>query len=422
MSFPVLQAWLFTVISVEYRLKIVCCWYLFSLMLETRKHSLEAAAKLSDLHKSQFSRFLKNHPDLAVNNLNRLSRRQARHDVKLLKRLKKKGPLPLTIAILIDSTSQHRSDKRTENVKKFNHGKGYVTGHQWTNIVLLIDDQIIPLAPIPFHSKTYCRQNGLQYRSDHDLLVEYIENLNLEEYGGPQNPQEVIVFGDSGYDAKKIERAIVHKKWHFIIALKKKRSVKSNRAYATTQKSQSWAQVADFFKAYRRLKWQTIRIFTGGSKRKRMEFRRRETTGYLRYVAAIRLVCSEFKKRSDGRRKYLACSDLKATARQILIGYRLRWKIEIFHKHVKMHLGFEAVSTQSFSAVLAHVHWVYCAYILLNASPPGIPPTIRSIPERQSRLKRMIESKETRRIRQLITRIGGINEFKNELKSALEPC
>ena len=181
MSFPVLQAWLFTVISVEYRLKIVCCWYLFSLMLETRKHSLEAAAKLSDLHKSQFSRFLKNHPDLAVNNLNRLSRRQARHDVKLLKRLKKKGPLPWTIAILIDSTIQHRSDKRTENVKKFNHGKGYVTGHQWTNIVLLIDDQIIPLAPIPFHSKTYCRQNGLQYRTDHDLLVECIENLNLEE-------------------------------------------------------------------------------------------------------------------------------------------------------------------------------------------------------------------------------------------------
>ena len=166
----------------------------------------------------------------------------------------------------------------------------------------------------------------------------------------------------------------------------------------------------------------TIRVFTGKSKRKRMEFRIRETTAYLRYVAEIRLVCSEFKKRSDGRRKYLACSDLKATARQVIMGYRLRWKIELFHKDVKMHLGFEDVSTQSFSAVLAHVHWVYCAYILLNASPPGIPLTIRSIPERQSMLKRIIDSKETRRIRQLITRIGGINEFKNELKCALEPC
>lgn len=422
MSFSVLQTWLFSVVLVECRLRVVCCWYLLSLMLETRKHSLEAAAKLSGLHKSQFSRFLKDHPGLAVSNLNRQSRRQALRSSKRLKHLKKKGPLPWSIAILIDSTIQNRSNTRTENVKKFNHGKGYVTGHQWTNIVLLIDDQLIPLAPIPFHSKIYCRQNGLQYRTEHDLVVEYIENLNLEEYVGFHNPQEVVVLGDSGYDAQKIERAIINKKWHFIIALKKKRSVKSNKAYATTPKSQSWTQVADFFKAHRRLKWLTIRVFTGKSKRKRMEFRIRETTGYLRYVAEIRLVCSEFKKRSDGRRKYLACSDLKATARQVIMGYRLRWKIELFHKDVKMHLGFEDVSTQSFSAVLAHVHWVYCAYILLNAAPPGIPSTIRSIPERQSMLKRIIDSKEIRRIRQLITRIGGINQFKNELKCALEPC
>lgn len=422
MSFPALQIWLFSVVLVDYRLRIVCCWYLFSLMLETRIHSLEAAATLSGLHKSQFSRFLKNHPDLAVTNLNRLSRRQARGYAKVLKRLKKKGPLPWTIAILIDSTIQHRSGRGSENVQKFNHGKGYVIGHQWTNIVLLIDDQLIPLAPIPFHTRSYCRHNGLQYRSEHELVVEYIENLNLEEYVGDHNPQEVVVLGDSGYDDKKIERAIVNKKWHFIIALKKKRCVKSNRAYATTQKSQCWSQVADFFKAHRRLKWQTIRVFTGQFKRKRMEFRIRATTAYLRYVAEIQLICSEFKKRSDGRRKYLACSDLKATARQIILGYRLRWKIELFHKNVKMHLGFEDVSTQRFSAVLAHVHWVYCAYLLLNASPPGIPPTVRSIPERQSRLKRIIESKETRRIRQLITRIGGINELKNELECALEPC
>ena len=129
---------------------------------------------------------------------------------------------------------------------------------------------------------------------------------------GPHNPQDVVVLSDSGYAAQKMERAIVNKKWHFIIVLKKKRSVKSNKAYATTQKSQSWTQVADFFKARHRLKWQTIRVFTGKSKGKRMEFRIRETTGYLRYVAEVRLVCSEFKKRSDGHRKYPACSDLKS--------------------------------------------------------------------------------------------------------------
>jgi len=45
-------------------------------------------------------------------------------------------------------------------------------------------------------------------------------------------------------------------------------------------------------------------------------------------------VCSEPKKRPDGRRKYLACNDASATARQIVVGYRLRWTVELFHKDI----------------------------------------------------------------------------------------
>jgi hypothetical protein len=40
-------------------------------------------------------------------------------------------------------------------------------------------------------------------------------------------------------------------------------------------------------------------------------------------------VCSERRNRPDGRRKYLACNDLRATPRQIVTGYRLRWSVEI---------------------------------------------------------------------------------------------
>ena len=80
------------------------------------------------------------------------------------------------------------------------------------------------------------------------------------------------------------------------------------------------------------------------------------------------MICSEFKKRPKGRRKYLACNDLKGTPLQILIAYRLRWKIEIFHKEVKMFMGFQEVATKHFESVISHVHWVYCAYILLKSS------------------------------------------------------
>ena len=141
----------------------------------------------------------------------------------------------------------------TDNVQRFNHGKGFVIGHQWTNIVLVFNDVLIPLAPIPFYSKKYCREEKLEYKTEHESVIEYITNLKLEDYIGKHNPEEVIVLADSGYDNKDIEKVIAKKKWKYIIALKKKRGVKSEKQYSNTPKSKEWSQVAAFFK--NRLNW-----------------------------------------------------------------------------------------------------------------------------------------------------------------------
>ena len=117
--------------------------------------------------------------------------------------------------------------------------------------------------------------------------------------------------------------------------------MKSETLYLTTPKSRQWCHIATLFRHHRRLKWTTIRVMTKGAQAKRMEFRSRDTIGYLRYVGKVQLVCSEPRKRPDGRRKYLACNDLRVTARQLIMGYRLRWAIELFHKDVKQRLGFE---------------------------------------------------------------------------------
>jgi len=385
-------------------------------MVSTRKHSLDEAARFSGMNRSQFSRFLKNHSGLAVYNLHFLSKKQANQFSKILNCLGK-GSVPWRIALLIDSTIQNRSTLHTDNAKKFNHGKGFVIGHQWTNIVLVINDMIIPLQPIPFYSKNYCRKNKLQYKTENESVVEYITDLKLEDYTGPYDPKYVIVLADSGYDDKKIENAIAKKKWKFIIALNKTRGVKTQRQYSNTPKSKDWNQVGVLFNNYRRIKWQTIRIFTNSSKRKRMEFRIRQIIGYLRYVGKVQLICSKFKKRPYGRIKYLACNDLKAKPRQIIIGYRMRWAIEIFHKDVKMFLGFEDVATRSFESVKAHVHWVYCAYILLHYPPPGVPAHIKSLADKQRRIQSTIDSKDKARVIQLLTQINGVERYKNELRA-----
>ena len=411
-----IQTWIQRRIAVRQRLGRICTSYLLFLMVVTTKHSLEEAARFSRLHKSLFSRMLQAHSKVAITTLEHLSKTQARQFAKALTRV---NGLPWKILILIDSTLQHRASLHPENTKTFNHGKGDVIGHQWTNIVLLLGDMLIPLRPIPFYSKRYCQAHALAYHSEHERVVEYLRTLDLEDYIGAYERREVLVLADSGYDDKKIEKAIAAQRWNFIIALSKTRSVKSEALYLTTPASRQWCHIDTFFRHHRRLKWTTIRVMTNGAQAKRMEFRSRDTIGYLRYVGKVQLVCSEPRKRPDGRRKYFACNDMRVTARQIIIGYRLRWAIELFHKDVKQRLGFEDVATSGFDSVMSHVHWVYCSYILLHLSPLGVSAEVKSLGDTQRQLQQVLANNEKRRVLQKLTQIGGVQRYKDELRQAL---
>mgnify|MGYP001556961661 CR=1 FL=1 len=416
MRFHILRDNIFSNIRImKENLRFTCLWYLISLMAETRKHSLKFASELSGISKSAFSKFLMNNKKVIKLTLGDLSKRQARIYSKVLKKIQS---LPWRVAILIDSTIQSRSSLKSENVQRFNHGQGFVIGHQWTNILLFFNGIIIPLPPISFLTKKFCKDNKLTYVSEHEQVVRYLNNLNLIEYIGYHKNSDIVVLTDSGYDNKKIQNVILEKGWHFVTALKNSRGVKSEARYAKTPKSRDWDGVEKFFKKYRKLAWETVCILTDGPKKKRKEFRVRHTEVFLKNVGKIRAVCSEFRRKRDGRRRHIACSDLSATPLQILTAFRIRWKIEIFHKHVKMHLGFGHVATKHFSSVGSHVHLVYCAYLLLNADLPGVGKA-GTILERQRKVGAVLENREKAFIIHELTKIGGAERYKNELKSAL---
>lgn len=416
MRFYQFQQWICHHLRVGTRVRIVTFWYVISLLVSTRKHSLRHAAEVSGWHSSQFSRLLSNHDQTAADALAHLSKRQARRLAAALKSMK---GLPWSIALLIDSTLQGRAGLHTENSQRFNHGRGYEIGHQWTNIVLLLNDHLIPLPPIPFYSKAYCKTHHLKYATEHDRVVAYLKGLNLEEYVGAYAPDSVVVIMDSGYDVKKIQTTILAQGWHFLGALKANRGVKSPARYATTSRSQGWTEIAKFFKAHRRLAWQTISLPERHGSTTRKEFRARHIRGWLKDVGQVTLVCSEWKRRRHGRRKYLACSDVRVTPKQVIAGYRLRWRIEIFHKEVKQYLGFEDVAPTRFSSVETHVYLVYCAYLVLQADIPGCPDTVTTICEKQAYIQRVLEKRELSRIRQQLTQFGGIKHFMEELAERL---
>jgi hypothetical protein len=411
-----LRTWIARHIQVRQRLERVCTGYLLFLMVVTTKPTLEEAARFSAMHKSQFSKMLNTHQNIAAHTLEHLSKQQAKRLSKSLESLK---GLPWSIVIIIDSTLQHRASRHPENSKKLNHGQGFVIGHQWTNMVLILNGILMPLRPMPFYTQRYCLDHHLVYVTEHERVVDYLSHLNLDDYLGSHRSRDVVVLADSGYDNKKIETAIADKKWAFLIALSKTRSVKSETLYHSSPKSKQWLSVDLFFRHHRRLKWSTIRLMTNGIKAKRKEFRIRHTLGYLRHVGLVHVVCSEPRKRSEGRRRYLACNDIRVTARQIMLGYRLRWSVELLHKETKQFLGFEDVSTSGFGSVQSHVYWVYCAYILLHMSPPGVGDERGSLGDKKRQLQKYLDHKEKRGILQKLTQIGGVQRYKNELRQAL---
>src|SRR4029434_11271674 len=258
-----IQTWITRRIAVRQRLGRICTSYLLFLLVVTTKTSLVADAPFSRLHTFPFSRMLHSHSKVAITTLEHLSKTQARQFAKALTRV---NGLPWKILILIDSTLQHRASLHPENAKTFNHGKGYVIGHQWTNIVLVLGDMLIPLRPIPFYSKRYCQTHGLTYQSEHERVVEYLRALALEDYIGSYDRREVLVLADSGYDDKKIEKAIADKGWNFIIALSKTRSVKSEALYLSTPKSRQWCQIDPFLRCHLVLQCHTVRLATSGNK------------------------------------------------------------------------------------------------------------------------------------------------------------
>lgn len=341
------------------RLQDVGSGYAISLIRDQGRRTLASASESSGLDASQFSRFLSGKKQLGLENLNRLARR-------LLKRLlPKRHPLvkgtPWRVALLIDATLHERSSLHIDNVQRFNHGDGWVIGHQWTNIVLVINETVVPLPPIAFLTEGKCRELGQRYKTEPERILEYLAGVNWAELLPGVKPNEIVVLSDSGYDNKKLQQFILTQGWDFVGAIKKSRAVRTL--------TQGWQSVADLFKRTRKIgPWQTVRHQAGGGK-KRRESRIRTLVGYLKGVSQkVQLISAE---KPNGERLYLASSRLKIKPGAITKVYRSRWRIEIFHREVKSYLGLEDAGLKRFDAVHAHVLWVYCVYLMLHELTEG---------------------------------------------------
>jgi hypothetical protein len=352
-------------INLTSRIASIFSQYIWALLMaQTPRVNLTLFAKMCEVNTSQFSRLLTNHHEVALHCLNRQIRRC------LKKLIKTRKPLvcgsPWKVAIIIDATLHQRSSRHLDNAQRFNHGDGWVTGHQWTNVLLVINGVKIPLPPIAFMTQKKCLDLNIAYQTEHERVMAYLNTLDMEDLLPGVKAEEILILCDAGYDNKALQKFILTKGWSFIVSLKKTRSVST-----ATQKL--WQSVESLFQRTRKIgPWTTVRIVTNGGK-KRKEVSVRTLQGSLRGVKAEATILSVEKP--NKQRLYLACSKKNINPGVVLRLYKLRWLVEVFHKEVKSYLGLEGPGLVNFEAIHTHVLLVYLAYLLLPElidAPTGV--------------------------------------------------
>jgi hypothetical protein len=390
------------------RLEKVVQSYLLYLLLGGARRTLQGASDLSGLDSSQFSRLLSSHNSVALDELNRQCRRRLKSLLKHRKALV--AGSPWKIALIVDATLHERSSRHSDNAQRFNHGQGWIVGHQWTNLILVINGQRVPLPPIPFLTEEKCNELGIEYKTEPTRVIEFLKTFDWKNFLPGISMKEILFLSDSGYDNKVLQRFILSQGWGFTGSIKKTRSVRTE--------TQEWQSVAELFQKTRKIgPWQTIRHKANGGKKGKL-VNIRTLIGSLKGVPSNVAIVSAEKQNKE--RIYLACSKSNLNPAIIARLYKIRWSVELFHREVKSYLGFEDAGLVNFEAIHSHVLWVYLSYLLLPQLTENL--ETGGVLARKQYLQKLIKKEEMGQILKLNSRFdskAAVKEYCYQVQEGL---
>jgi len=216
---------------------------------------------------------------------------------------------------------------------------------------------------IPHYTKEYCKKKGLAHLTTAEAAAKMIRDLPLDEEA------EVMVLGDTAYDAKSVRAACDERGYTWIFPANAERvyegptgqrpklrsrlkdwtglSLKTIRLRASTGK----------YAAYRRIsRWRV------GPKQKPRVYYAHQEKLEVRSVGRVQLVFSTMKpnleKATPDDVKILMTNATDLSVSEVIEAYCVRWQIELFFKELKSTLGVGQYQFERFEAVEA---WVNCA-------------------------------------------------------------
>ena len=375
-SLPGLKRWVGT-LGLKDSAKLLVIRVVVAFLLHAGRMSCLRAAgavRCEARHRAQISRFL-SRPRWRKLDINSLLRQ------RLLDLADPDG----RYVYIVDATLSSQSGKRTENTfstgnrqRRPRKGRRYGKNkharkncHSYTTGLLITPSGIrIPFCK-PYYTQEYCKKYGLAHRTTAEAAADLIRELPLPKAA------EVIVLGDTAYDAEVVRDACSDRGYSWIFPCNPERVLAGPKGKRP--------KVRSLLKDWSKWSRQTVRLAPGqgayavyrrlsphriGPKAKIRTFYVHQERQQVHSVGEVRLVFSttkgNLKTATPDDVKILMTNDQRLSLRDVVELYSLRWQIELFFKELKSTLGFHQYQFQKFEPVEGWVELALTAFMFLE--------------------------------------------------------
>ncbi len=290
-----------------------------------------------------------------------------------------------TFLFILDATLTTQAGRKTQNTYSTGHrprrpkpGRRYNQKkvvpkkcHSFTFGLLITPSGYRLPWQIPHYTKEYCAEKGISHRTTAESAAELIRRLPLPEGA------EVVVLGDTAYEAKVVQAACEARGYTWIVPANPERVYAGPKGQRPKLRSRlkDWASLSlktiklrastGKYAKHRRLsKWRV------GLKQKPRVYYAYQEKLEVRRVGRVQLVFSTLKpnlaKATPDDVKILMTNALDLSVSEVIELYSLRWQIELFFKELKSTLGFSQYRFQRFEAVQAWVEIAITTVLFLE--------------------------------------------------------
>jgi SRSO17 transposase len=247
----------------------------------------------------------------------------------------------VSVYLIIDDTLVERNGDTVQEAQyHYDHNSGkQIKGHQFFTALLWT-----PFLQMPIFPKLYSKNTD----SKIEMAQSLIDRLELSKI-----KIDTVLF-DSWYSEEILIKKCIETKSRVICSIKTNRKIKIG-------KERKW----------RKLSFVSERLHSQKMDKKVIENKSYEVYSSvvtLNRLPSVKMIISEQKDKEENLvgKAHLISTNITDTIEEIICTYKLRWKIETYHRDIKQNLGFATVFFARREGIIRHAILASITYAVLN--------------------------------------------------------